>query len=207
MAPQAVVLDLDGTVWDSRPWYAAVAGRGDAGQAGRALAQLEAGRPAAKVLREAGYSYAGFSSVCRSGQPPLTCSTGLLEALCVLRDRGVELAAATNLPAWMAMPMADACGIAPLLETIVDWGATTRHKPHPDPLLEAAARLELDPRLAWYVGDEASDAAAAEAAGMPFAWAAWGTETSPPESASVTLERPGDLADLPWPPGTAAVAW
>lgn len=206
MAPPAVILDLDGTAWNSRPWYGEVAGRGDAARMSGALAELEAGASAASVIKAAGYTRAAFKSVCRSAQPPLACFPGLLTALDELRERGVKMAAATNLPGWMARPMADACGIARLLETIVDWGATPRHKPHPDPLLEAAARLEVEPDLAWYVGDEDGDAAAADAGGLLFAWASWGIGATPPHSARVILERPSDLADLSWPPGTVAVA-
>ena len=197
MAAQAVVLDLDGTAWDSREWYAQTAGRGDPGRSAQALAELASGVPAATVLRAAGYTKTSFGSFCRSGALPLAVFPGILEALSRLRERGVKLGAATNLPGWMAAPMADTSGIAPLLVTLVDWGATARHKPYPDPLLEAFARLGTEPSAAaWYVGDEERDALAAQAAGVMFAWASWGTGLVAPDGTDLVLRRPANLANL-----------
>ena len=54
-------------------------------------------------------------------------------------------------------------------------GDTTPHaKPHPEPLLEAARRLALEPAQCLYVGDDLRDMVAAHAAGMPCVAAAWG---------------------------------
>ena len=41
-------------------------------------------------------------------------------------------------------------------------------------LFEAAARLGLDPRDCWYVGDDLRDIQAGKAAGMPTIAAGWG---------------------------------
>ena len=40
-------------------------------------------------------------------------------------------------------------------------------KPHPEPLLEAARRLDVAPEACWYLGDHVRDMQAAKAAGMP----------------------------------------
>lgn len=54
-------------------------------------------------------------------------------------------------------------------------GDTTPHaKPHPAPLLEAAARLDIAPGDCWYVGDDLRDVQAGRAAGMTTIAAAWG---------------------------------
>jgi HAD superfamily hydrolase (TIGR01509 family) len=54
-------------------------------------------------------------------------------------------------------------------------GDTTAHaKPHPEPLFEAARRLQLVPQDCWYVGDDLRDIQAGRAAGMPTVAAAWG---------------------------------
>lgn len=197
MAPQAVVLDLDGTVWDSRPWYAQLIGHGDSTQASHALTALASGCPAATLLRNAGYTKARFKVVCQSAASRLACFPGIIHALEQLRDSGVKLGAATNLPGWMAGPMADAAGIAPLLGTLVDFTATRRHKPDPDPLLLALERLDMAPGpTAWYVGDEYQDAAAAQAGGLRFAWAAWGAASGAPEGTGLILQKPSDLFTL-----------
>jgi 2-phosphoglycolate phosphatase len=54
-------------------------------------------------------------------------------------------------------------------------GDTTAHaKPHPEPLFEAARRLNLEPQQCWYVGDDLRDIEAGKAAGMFTIAAAWG---------------------------------
>lgn len=54
-------------------------------------------------------------------------------------------------------------------------GDTTPHaKPHPEPLFEAARRLQLAPEQCWYVGDDLRDIQAGRAAGMPTIAAGWG---------------------------------
>lgn len=200
MASRTVVLDLDGTVWDSRPWYAKLAGHGDPLNATRAQAALTSGTPAARLLKDAGYTSARFRLACQSADPPLTCFPGVILALEQLRDSGVKLAVATNLPSWIAGPMTVAHGISGLLTTVVDYAATSRHKPHPAPLLEALRRLGTAPGpTAWYVGDEHQDAAAARAGGLQFAWASWGAAPQEPEGTSLLLREPADLATLARP--------
>jgi len=51
---------------------------------------------------------------------------------------------------------------------------TERHKPEPDPLLEALRRLDAEPREAAYVGDSPFDIRAAKAAGMLAVAVGWG---------------------------------
>ena len=54
-------------------------------------------------------------------------------------------------------------------------GDTTAHaKPHPEPLLEAARRIQISPSECWYVGDDLRDIQAAQAANMTSIAAAWG---------------------------------
>ncbi|MBY0464088.1 MAG: HAD-IA family hydrolase [Burkholderiales bacterium] len=54
-------------------------------------------------------------------------------------------------------------------------GDTTPHaKPHPEPLLEAARRLNLPPTACIYVGDDERDIVAGKAAGMPTIAARYG---------------------------------
>jgi pyrophosphatase PpaX len=51
---------------------------------------------------------------------------------------------------------------------------TRRHKPHPEPLLDAAKRLRVSPRDCAYVGDAPFDVQAAKAAGMVAVAVTWG---------------------------------
>ena len=61
-----------------------------------------------------------------------------------------------------------------LVEVVGALEDTTRHKPEPDPLLEAARRLGIDPASAVYVGDATVDVLAAQAAGMAAVAVTWG---------------------------------
>ncbi|WP_295760538.1 HAD family hydrolase [Undibacterium sp.] len=54
-------------------------------------------------------------------------------------------------------------------------GDTTAHaKPHPEPMLEAARRLNIPAAQCWYIGDDLRDIQAGHAAGMTSIAAAWG---------------------------------
>lgn len=189
MAAEAVILDLDGTLWDSAPWYQALS-------MARGPRTLPAGLTAARLLRAAGYTPASFARACASAHPPLPVYRGVTVALEALRAQGVRLGVATNLPRWMAEPMLAAAGLGDLLDAVVDYTATTRHKPHPDPLLESCRRLSATATASWYVGDDPGDARAAGAAQMRFAWAGWGYTTSRPAATTRTLRRPSDISRL-----------
>ncbi|HKI91807.1 MAG TPA: HAD-IA family hydrolase [Gaiellaceae bacterium] len=64
--------------------------------------------------------------------------------------------------------------LAHLFETVVGGDETTNHKPHPEPLLLAAARMSADPAETAYVGDSPFDMRAAKAAGMHAIAVTWG---------------------------------
>jgi beta-phosphoglucomutase-like phosphatase (HAD superfamily) len=49
---------------------------------------------------------------------------------------------------------------------VVLYGDTDNHKPHPEPLLLAAKKLNINPSECVYVGDSATDIVAARASGM-----------------------------------------
>jgi 2-phosphoglycolate phosphatase len=57
---------------------------------------------------------------------------------------------------------------------VVGGDTAARAKPHPDPLLHAAAALQLPPSACLYVGDDLRDVQAARAAGMPVIAAKYG---------------------------------
>jgi pyrophosphatase PpaX len=64
--------------------------------------------------------------------------------------------------------------LAHLFETVVGGDETERHKPDPEPLLLAAARMRADPAETAYVGDSPFDMRAAKAAGMHAIGVTWG---------------------------------
>lgn len=65
-------------------------------------------------------------------------------------------------------------GLEENFEVLVGAEDTERHKPDPDPLLEALARLGAGPAETAYVGDSPFDVRAARAAGIFSVAVAWG---------------------------------
>ncbi len=100
---------------------------------------------------------------------------GMLELLPRLRERGHRLGIVT---AKRLRTVDLALDRFPLLretaEVVVGAEDTERHKPDPDPLLEALARLGAEPGDAAYVGDSPFDIRAGKAAGMLAVAVGWG---------------------------------
>ncbi len=65
-------------------------------------------------------------------------------------------------------------GIAESFDTVVTYEETARHKPLPDPVQLALARLGVEPALALFVGDSPHDMHAGRAANVATAAATWG---------------------------------
>jgi len=92
----------------------------------------------------------------------------------------------------------------PVLEQLTDVlvGAddTDRHKPEPDPVLEALGRLDAAPDQAAYVGDSPFDVRAAKAAGVFAVAVAWGgihdEEWLLAEEPDVLVHEPEELLDV-----------
>ena len=76
---------------------------------------------------------------------------------------------------------------------IVSWEDTDRHKPLPDPLLEALRRLDAAPTDAVYLGDTAWDIRAGRAAGVLTAAVLWGVAGA----AEMEAEQPDLTFGLP----------
>lgn len=114
----------------------------------------------------------------------LAVMEGVGEVFAALRRRGLPSAVITNTPASMARALVARAGATP--DTVVGGTDVPRAKPAPDMVLEACARLGVEPAAAWVVGDTEFDRAAARAAGARFAGLGIGGD--------LTLAR---LAELP----------
>jgi phosphoglycolate phosphatase len=98
---------------------------------------------------------------------------GVVELLAGIEAAGLRWGVVTNKPARFTDPLLPQIGLGHA--ACVVSGDTTAHaKPHPAPLLEAAARLGLAPEQCWYVGDDLRDIQAGKAAAMPTIAAGWG---------------------------------
>lgn len=175
MAAQALILDLDGTLWDSAPWFA-----GGLETDPKAVDQLSATlRSKGNIVREiqrVGITRSRLlkTAQARSGPPPLF--PGMHSALEDILSRGAQLAVATSLPGSLAVPMLELAGLNRLFVSVIHAGLCRVPKPNPTSIQLALAQLRLDPEEAVYVGDRWVDAQAAKRAGMRMAWVTHGYE-------------------------------
>jgi pyrophosphatase PpaX len=127
------------------------------------------------------------------------CYTEVAEMLAVLAGRGHRLAVVTSKSDALARRGLEHAGILHFFESIVGFDSTTRHKPHPEPVLTALRRLGYEPFEAAFVGDSVHDVEAGNAAGVVTVAALWGPFTREQLAVAnphVFAERPGALPQL-----------
>jgi N-acetyl-D-muramate 6-phosphate phosphatase len=95
----------------------------------------------------------------------------LLEAL---GERGLRWGIVTNKAAKFTEPVVAALGLRESASVIVSGDTTAHPKPHPAPLLHAAALLDVDASQCIYVGDDLRDVTAGNSAGMATIVAEYG---------------------------------
>ena len=87
-----------------------------------------------------------------------------------------------------------------LAEVLIGSDDTERHKPDPDPLLAALARLGAEPREAAYVGDSPFDVRAAKAGGLFAVAVGWGgihaDESLLRKEPDILVHDPEELLDV-----------
>ena len=85
--------------------------------------------------------------------------------LSALHSSGMPLGLVTNKPTAFVAPLLEALDIAKYFSVIVGGDDVQNKKPHPEPLLLVAKRLEIEPAELLFVGDSRNDIQAAQAAG------------------------------------------
>lgn len=83
-----------------------------------------------------------------------------------LERRGLHWGIVTNKPGWLTAPLLADLGLHTRAGAVVSGDTLSERKPHPMPLLHAAATLGVAPGECVYVGDAERDMQAAQAAGM-----------------------------------------
>ncbi|WP_459503320.1 HAD family hydrolase [Bacillus sp. C1] len=74
---------------------------------------------------------------------------------------------------------------------------TSKHKPHPEPLLECLKRLNIHAEEAIYIGDSVYDLQCAKQAGTKFGLALWGAKTTTGfEEADYVFEIPHEILSV-----------
>jgi N-acetyl-D-muramate 6-phosphate phosphatase len=186
---QAVLFDLDGTLIDSAPdlgaaadgmrtkrgleslpldRYRPMAGAGARGMLGVAFGMSPEHPDFAQMREEFFVSY----------EKRMTESTyafeGVAELVAQLVGKGLAWGVVTNKSKRFTEPLTRQMPLFSTAGAIVSGDTTPHSKPHPEPLLEAARRLNLPPQRCIYVGDDERDIIAGLAAGMGTVAATYG---------------------------------
>jgi N-acetyl-D-muramate 6-phosphate phosphatase len=210
---RAVLFDLDGTLLDTAP---DMIGALNALRAQESLPALPyetvrsaVSHGAARVVK-VGFSEADGETLVRLQQrfldiyrSALSRETrlfpGMQAVLANLAARGIKLGIVTNKAAWLTDPLLVELGLRPLFACVVSGDTVAERKPHPMPMLHAAALAGVAPGECIYVGDAERDVQAAHAAGMPALVANYGYLRADEDTSrwhgDGYLSRPLDLLD------------
>lgn len=189
LAIDAVLFDLDGTLVDTAPDLAGALNRvrRDRGLADMPVHELRPYASAgARGLIGAGFKiapehaeYPALRDAFLAHYAAALCIESVLfdavpEVLAALEARRLRWGIVTNKATRFTTPLLDALAL-PNRPQVVVCGDTTPHaKPHPAPLVAAAAALGVDPARCLYVGDAERDVIAGLAAGMQTLVARYG---------------------------------
>jgi len=99
---------------------------------------------------------------------------GIYDAIANTYRRGFKQAIVTSKTEWLSDHGLKLFDLRQYFETIVGVEATEKHKPCPEPLIEAMRLLEVESSEAIYIGDSIFDAKCADGADVLFASAEWG---------------------------------
>ena len=117
----------------------------------------------------------------------------VIEVLPLLRAQGRRLGIVTaKRRATVGLAFDRLPGLEEYFDVLIGAEDTERHKPDPDPVLEALRRLDARPEEAAYVGDSPFDIRAAKAAGVHSVAVAWGGIHA---AESLRVEEPDVLVD------------
>lgn len=212
---QAVLFDLDGTLIDSAPDLGAAA---DKMRLDRGLPSL----PLAHYRPMAGAGARGMIGVAFGLTPEHAdfaalreefftnyeqCMTqrtyafeGVDELIAHLGALDLPWGVVTNKTARFTDPLTRVMPLFLSARAVVSGDTTPHAKPHPEPLLEAARRLGIEPARCLYVGDDERDIVAGLAAGMGTVAATYGYlgQTADPSrwGAQAIINSPGALLQL-----------
>jgi phosphoglycolate phosphatase len=128
-----------------------------------------------------------------------TLFPGMDQVLQALDQRSIKCGIVTNKAGWLTEPLLAGLKLRDRFACVVSGDTLAERKPHPKPLLHAAALVDVLPSACIYVGDAQRDVQAAHAAAMPAVVANYGY-LQPDEDPSAWgadgyLDKPLDLLD------------
>ncbi len=122
--------------------------------------------------------------------------TGIPELLNHLKNLAIGWGIVTNKVSRLTTALTEKIGLSHAA-CIISGDTAPRPKPYPDPLLEAAKRLNVHPSECWFVGDDPRDIQAGKAAGTKTIAAQWGYGAQPHTwNADYIAKSPKHLLEL-----------
>ena len=91
-----------------------------------------------------------------------------------LHGAGYPIGLVTSKADVLAVKALEWTRLAPFVDTVVGADSVSRHKPHPEPVHTALARLDRAPAEAFFVGDSPHDIRSGNAAGVRTVGVLWG---------------------------------
>ena len=183
-AIRTVLLDIDGTLLDTRTYilaaFACTAGRFAFSLPPADILTREIGRPLEAIYHELAPNavVSDLIECHRTFQEEnldlVQAFPGCVEALSVLGDEGVALAAVTSRSRRTSVSSLDIAGIGHFFRIVVSAEDVPALKPDPAPLRAALLMLERTDAGAAMVGDTVHDVHAGQAMGIPTVAALYG---------------------------------
>lgn len=124
---------------------------------------------------------------------------GVLEAVQTLKRRGLRLGIVTSKARRGTNLGLELCGYTDAFDVIVSADDVEKHKPDPEPILQALDLLNATPEEALFVGDSPHDLAAGRNADVATAAVLWGPfsrEQLGPHEPTHWLQDPSELLQL-----------
>lgn len=211
-APQAFILDLDGTLVDTLGDFVAVLNLvlADLGQprVERAFVERTIGRGSEHLIRQTlGHVGADAALYDRAwalyqrhyaavNGEHAAVYPGVVEGLRRLHATGLPLAVLTNKPAAPARELLRRKGLDGFFTHVFGGDDFPRKKPDPLPLIKTCEALGPPPAATWMVGDSRNDAEAARAAGCPLVLVTYGYNHGEDIRAVPALQHVGRLDEI-----------
>lgn len=182
-APQAFLIDLDGTLVDTLGDFVAVLNQVmpalGLGRVDARFVEHTVGKGSEHLIRSTlahlggaavlyGEAWAAYQQVyAELNGRHAEIYPGVREGLERLRERGRPMACLTNKPGDLARELLRRKGLDGFFVRVAGGDEFERKKPDPLPLLKTCEWLGVSPSATWMVGDSSNDARAARAAGCP----------------------------------------
>ena len=188
---------LDGTIWDSHAFYAANIARLSGIESSEIEFKLADGANVIRLADDYGVSRTRLVRAIGRNNIPLVLYEGVRETLDRLQQRTTLMAVVSNLSGSLVKPLLQATDLERYFSAIITPRPGVPAKPQPHGIWKALSSLGKNADMeTWYVGDGATDAAAAQAASVQFAWASYGYEPEPPPGTAAVIERFEDVLQL-----------